>query len=96
MQIYNHGMADKHEKRQTANRTYITSNNPVPGISSVSKNHIADMITRKAQEHGVPIRKNPSVAERLTAVPSGINIPQDMCEVVAEILAQIISLDMKE
>jgi len=60
------------------------------------KKHVAEIIIEKAQEHGVPIRKDPPLAELLATVPPDTSIPQELYEAVAEILAQIISLDMKK
>ncbi len=60
------------------------------------KKHAAEIISEKAQEHGVPIRKDPPLADLLATVPPGATIPQELYEAVSEILMQIISLDMKK
>ena len=60
------------------------------------KKRVAEIIIEKAREHGVPICKDPPLAELLATVPPGTGIPQELYEAVSEILMQIISLDIKK
>lgn len=86
-------MADESRKKRAAALKYDPDTDSAPRVIASGKGVIAEAIIRKAREHGIPIRENPPLAELLTAVPLGAEIPPDLYEAVAEILARILKLD---
>ncbi|MBU1022742.1 EscU/YscU/HrcU family type III secretion system export apparatus switch protein [bacterium] len=89
-------MPDKSKKRRAAALKYDPDKDSAPVLSAGGKGVIAEKIIEKAIGHDIPIRHNPPLAELLTAVPLGCEIPDDLYEAVAEILMQIIALDSKK
>lgn len=64
-----------------------------PTVTAVGFGEIADKIIEEAENNDVPIIKNPALAEDLTKLSLGQNIPVELYEAVAEIIAFIYSLD---
>jgi flagellar biosynthesis protein len=93
--IYNQDMTDDVRKKRAAALKYNPDADTAPRVTASGKGVIAQIIIDKAKEHGIPIRENPPLAELITAIPLGAEIQPELYEVVAEILAQIMSLDMK-
>lgn len=93
--IYNQNMTDDVRKKRAAALKYNHDTDNAPRVTASGKGVIAQIIIDKAKEHGIPIRENPPLAELITAIPLGAEIQPELYEVVAEILAQIMSLDMK-
>ncbi|MFH1516026.1 MAG: EscU/YscU/HrcU family type III secretion system export apparatus switch protein [bacterium] len=89
-------MPDKSKKRRAAALKYDPDKDSAPVLSASGKTAFAKKIIKKAIERNIPIRQNPALAELLTAVPLGCEIPDDLYEAVAEILIQIIALDSKK
>ena len=89
-------MPDKSKKKRAAALKYDPDKDSAPVLSASGKGVIAEKIIEKAIEHDIPIKRNPPLAELLTAVPLGCEIPDDLYEAVAEILIQIIALDSKK
>ena len=89
-------MTNKKSKKKAAALRFDREKDSAPRVSATGKGVIAQIIIEKAREHGIPIKENPPLAELLTAIPLGSEIPPDIYEAVAEILAQIIALDAKK
>ena len=85
---------DRRKKRAAALK-YNPESDSAPHVTASGKGVIAQIIIDKAKEHNVPIRENPPLAELITAIPLGSEIPPDLYEAVAEIIAQIMALDTK-
>lgn len=88
-------MGDKNRKKRAAALKYDPDKDAAPYVSAAGKGEIARIIVEKAKEHGIPIKENPPLAELLTAVPLGDEIPAELYEAVAEILTRIIALDAR-
>ena len=56
----------------------------------------AENILIKAEENDIPVYKDTKLAEELTSLELGANIPPDLYEVVAQILIFISDLDKLE
>ncbi len=67
-----------------------------PTVTAVGFGEIADRIIEEAEKSSVPIVENPALAEDLTMLSIGQNIPVELYEAVAEIIAFIYSLDKKQ
>lgn len=67
-----------------------------PTVTAIGFGEIADKIIEEAENSNVPVMENPDLAENLTMLSIGQNIPVELYEAVAEIIAFIYSLDNKK
>ncbi len=67
-----------------------------PTVTAIGFGEIADRIIEEAENSNVPVMENPDLAENLTMLSIGQNIPFELYEAVAEIIAFIYSLDNKK
>ncbi|MGQ9628732.1 MAG: EscU/YscU/HrcU family type III secretion system export apparatus switch protein [bacterium] len=58
-----------------------------PMVTAKGKGYIAERIIEIAEEHDIPIREDPDLVEVLSKVDVGAQIPPELYQVVAEILA---------
>jgi flagellar biosynthesis protein len=58
-----------------------------PAISAVGNHELADEIIRIAREHGVPLYENAELASTLARLSLNDEIPEQLYQLVAEILA---------
>lgn len=80
-------------KRAAALKYDNVFNSPV--VTAIGFGEIADRIIEEAENSNVPVMENPELAENLTMLSIGQNIPVELYEAVAEIIAFIYSLDNK-
>ena len=64
-----------------------------PMVTAKGTGPTGDAILRLAQEHGIPLHEDRSLAEALSHIPLGEEIPTEIYAVVAEVLAYIYFLD---
>jgi len=58
-----------------------------PTISAVGNHELADEIIRIAREHGVPLYENAELASTLARLSLNDEIPEQLYQLIAEILA---------
>jgi flagellar biosynthesis protein len=58
-----------------------------PRVSAKGRGTVADQILALAEQHDIPLRKDPELAELLSQVPLGAEIPQALYLAVAEVIA---------
>lgn len=63
-----------------------------PRVVALGKGNIAKKIIEKAQESGVPLYEDPVVVEKLIELDFNQEIPEDLYQTVAEVLAYIYRL----
>ena len=63
---------------------------PVPRVVAKGRGEVGEAILRLAQEHGVPIEENAPLAEALSQVELGEDIPDALYRAVAEVLIFIL------
>jgi flagellar biosynthesis protein len=61
----------------------------VPVVTAIGFGQVADKILQSASQNDVPIIENSELIETLSSVPVGQNIPPELYEAVAEIIAFI-------
>jgi len=67
---------------------YQTAKTPVPIVVAKGRRLMAQRIREQAEEHHVPVHRNEGLARSLyRSVPIGRQIPPELYQVVAEILA---------
>ena len=69
---------------------YDRSAVPVPRVVAKGRGETGDAILALAREHGVPIKENAALAEALSQVELGEDIPDALYRAVAEVLIFIL------
>ncbi len=87
-----YGSKNKESLRLAAALAYSASDN-APKIVAVGQGHVADKIIEKAKEAGVPSVSNPEAAQILNTLNLGDEIPHELYNVVAQILAFVSDVD---
>ena len=67
-----------------------------PVVTAKGSGATGEHIVQLAQEHGVPLHEDSSLAEALSHIPLGVEIPTEVYAVVAEVLAYIYFLDEQQ
>lgn len=92
-------MAEQDEgkpKRQLAVALkYERGQEGAPVVAAAGKGVIAEKIIEVAETHGVPVVEQAAVAEALTTVEIGKEVPPSLYRAVAEVLAFVYRLDRK-
>ncbi len=65
----------------------------IPKVVASGRGFLASRILEEAKKHSVPVREEKQLAESLAKVPIGVEIPSELWEAMAEVLAQIYQLD---
>ena len=69
---------------------YDKANAPTPRVIAKGKGATGEAIIALAREHGVPIEENPLLAQALSQVEVGDDIPETLYRAVAEVLIFIL------
>ncbi len=88
-------MAKEGEKKikEAAALRYILGKDKAPRVVALAKGESAEKIIEKAKESNVPVYENSELVHTLSSLSIGNEIPQELYEVVAEILVFVSSLD---
>lgn len=62
----------------------------VPQVVAVGRGELGERILELARDHGVPLEENPGLAEALSHIEIGDDIPEALYRAVAEILGFIL------
>ncbi|MEO3945132.1 EscU/YscU/HrcU family type III secretion system export apparatus switch protein [Gorillibacterium sp. CAU 1737] len=66
-----------------------------PSVVAKGKGLVAEDILQKAREHGVPIQEDASLVEVLGQLELNQEIPEELYQLVAEILSFVYRMDSK-
>jgi flagellar biosynthesis protein len=66
-----------------------------PIITAAGMGHVADRIIEKAMENDVPVVYNEEMANLLNNVGIGEEIPEELYQAVAEVIAFVLNIDKK-
>lgn len=86
---------DKARKHAVAIR-YDQSHDNTPRVVAKGSGLIAEQILATAKQHTVPVYQNKTLATMLMAVELDREIPPELYQAVAEVLAYIYRLDQKK
>ncbi|MED1437512.1 EscU/YscU/HrcU family type III secretion system export apparatus switch protein [Aeribacillus composti] len=75
--------------------SYNEKKDAAPKVSAKGKGYVAEKIIEQARENNVPIQEDPSLIELLSEVEINEQIPEELYEVVAELLSFIYRLDQQ-
>lgn len=82
------------KKRQAAALEYSKDQAfSAPRIIAIGEGHIAERIIALAQEEGIPIYEDVEIIAKLVRVPLGSEIPPELYQAVAKVLALIYRLE---
>jgi flagellar biosynthesis protein len=82
-------------KRKAVALKYMPEEGQAPVITAKGKGFVAEAILAKAREHGVPIQEDASLVEVLSKLDIDQEIPQELYQLVAEVLSFIYRTDRK-
>lgn len=80
------------QRRKAAALSYKENFN-APVVSAAGMGTVADKIIEKAEENDVPVVYNKELADLLCSVDVGEEIPSELYEAVAHVIAYITDLD---
>lgn len=83
----------EHDKNKAAVALSYTPEEEAPKVVATGKGYLAEKILEVAEENNVPIHEDEKVAGVLSKLGVGEYIPQELYEVVAEILVFVDSMD---
>ncbi len=66
-----------------------------PRVLASGKGASAEQILRLAQEHDIPLRRDPALASALSTLDLGASVPPELFRAVAEVLAFVYKLNEK-
>lgn len=72
---------------------YRQDQDVAPMVVATGKGVLAQAILKKAAEAGIPIHPDSELAEMLSEVEAGDRIPEELYEVVAQIMAMVYRMD---
>ena len=81
------------EIRKAVALHYDRSKHNAPVVAATGQGELAERIISVAEEAGIPIQEDPDLMEILGQVPLGEEIPEELYQAVAEILAFVYALN---
>lgn len=72
---------------------YRQDQDVAPMVVATGKGVLAQAILKKAAEAGIPIHPDSELADMLSEVEVGDSIPEELYEVVAQIMAMVYRMD---
>ena len=88
-------MNNKGSKRKATALSYKRDNAKAPTVIAQGQGYMAEKITKVAEDNEVPIYKDERLAQQLENLSIGDEIPEELYEVVAEVLIFISKVDSK-
>lgn len=83
------------KQRRKAAALKYERNLDAPIVTAAGMGHIADKILERAEENKVPVVYNKELTELLCNVDIGDEIPSELYEAVAHVIAYVTDLDNK-
>lgn len=84
---------DRKKTKEVAALKYNPEKGGAPEIVALGKGEIAEKIIEKAVENDVPLYKDPQLAHTLNYFKIGDEIPNELYEIVAQILVFVSQLN---
>ena len=83
----------EHDRNKAAVALSYTPEEEAPKVIATGKGYLAEKILEAAKENNIPIHEDEKVAGVLSKLGVGEYIPQELYEVVAEILVFVDNMD---
>jgi len=87
------GQPQPNKRKQAVALRYQAGTMEAPKVIAKGKGYVADNIIKTAQDHRIPIQEDPSLVEVLGKLDIDQQIPPELYQVVAEVLAFVYRLD---
>jgi flagellar biosynthesis protein len=88
-------MTEKTHKKKAVALLYDQEKSAAPKVVASGSNLIAETIIQAAREAGVHIQEDPDLVELLAGVPVGEEIPAELYQTIAEVLAFVYAVNSK-
>jgi len=88
-------MEEKKQITKAVAILYDEKESKTPKVVAGGKGTVAEKIIATAREAGVHIQEDPNLVELLSKVPIGDNIPVELYQTVAEVLAFVYQINEK-
>jgi flagellar biosynthesis protein len=85
--------ADSKPKKHAVALHYQNSDNIAPKVVAKGSGYVAEKILATAKHHAVPVYQNKTLVSMLMAVELDREIPPELYQAVAEVLAHIYRID---
>ncbi|MFF0825790.1 EscU/YscU/HrcU family type III secretion system export apparatus switch protein [Brevibacillus sp. NPDC003359] len=85
--------SSEQKRKQAVALKYQAGTMEAPKIVAKGKGYVADNILKTAKEHAIPVQEDPSLVEVLGKLDLDQQIPPELYQVVAEILAFVYRID---
>ncbi|HKM17697.1 MAG TPA: EscU/YscU/HrcU family type III secretion system export apparatus switch protein [Limnochordia bacterium] len=85
----------KQERRRAVALRYDPAKNLSPEVLAKGESWLGEEIIRLAQEHDIPLYKDPELVNQLMRVETAAEIPPELYESVAVVLAFVYRLDQE-
>ena len=89
------GEQAKRSVREAVALRYRQDEDRAPRVTAKGKSTIADQILALAEEHGIPLHQDTDLVTCLQALDLGSEIPPDLYQALAEILAHLYRIDRR-
>jgi flagellar biosynthesis protein len=83
------------KQKQAVALRYKPDKDDAPSIVAKGSGYMAEKILEKAKEYAIPIQEDPSLVEVLSKLDIKQQIPVELYQVVAEVLAFVYQTDQK-
>ncbi|EQB88674.1 flagellar biosynthesis protein [Clostridium punense] len=83
------------DERKKAAALKYDFNSHAPRVTAAGMGRVADKIIETAEENKVPIVYNKELTEMLTKVDVGDEIPYELYDIVAKVIAYVMDVDNK-
>jgi flagellar biosynthesis protein len=81
------------ERRLRATALHYEPGTRAPRVTAAGSGLVAERIIAAAREAGVPVREDPALAEALSKLELGSDVPEELWKAAAEALAWAYRLD---
>lgn len=88
-------MTEENKTKKAVALLYAAERSSAPQVVASGRGQIAERIVETAREHGLHIMEDPDLLEILSKVPVGEEIPEELYQAVAEILAFVYRINGK-
>ncbi|MBN6185849.1 EscU/YscU/HrcU family type III secretion system export apparatus switch protein [Aneurinibacillus sp. BA2021] len=88
-------MKQSYERKSAVALRYTPGEAEAPRVTAKGKGFTADKILEQAKEHEIPIQQDPSLVEVLSNLELNEQIPVELYQVVAEVLAFVYQTDQR-
>lgn len=86
-------MTTPETRRAAVALKYDQARDAAPRVTARGRGHVAERILALAREHGVPVREDADLVQMLAQLDLHQEIPPELYQVVAEILAFVYQLN---